>query len=124
MNLRESLATMVFSCDVRLISKLWGNRGRTPFPISKPKFGALCYNPSAESNRLSQYFNKRCKSVITASLAWVLAQSGVTAAILGASKADQLDLTSKPADFTIDEDEKAFCNLAWCNLPRPAIPPG
>ena len=86
--------------------------------------GVVCYNPLAESNRLSQYFNKRCKSVITASLAWVLAQSGVTSAILEALKADQLDLTLKAADFTIDEDEKAFCNLAWCNLPRPATPPG
>ena len=78
----------------------------------------------AEANRLSEFFNKRGKSIITASIAWVLAQPGVTSAILGASKADQLDLTLKAADFTLEEEEKAFCNLAWYNLPRPANPPG
>jgi hypothetical protein len=48
-----------------------------------------------------------------------LALSGVTSAILGASRVDYLDLTLKAADFTLDEDEKAFSNLAWYNLPRP-----
>ena len=77
-----------------------------------------------ESNRLSEFFNKRGKSIITASIAWVLSQSGVTSAILGASKADQLDLTLKAADFILEEEEKAFCNLSWYNLPRPLTPPG
>jgi len=74
--------------------------------------GVLCYNPLAESKRLSEFFNKRGKSIIIASIAWVLEQSGVTSAIFGASKVDHLDLTLKAADFTLDEDEKAFSNLA------------
>jgi aryl-alcohol dehydrogenase-like predicted oxidoreductase len=56
----------------------------------------------AESNRLSEFFNKRGKSIITASIAWVLSQSGVTSAILGASRPDQLDLTLKAADFILE----------------------
>jgi len=77
----------------------------------------------AEANRLNEFFNKRGKSIITVSIAWVLMQSGVSSAILGASRADQLDLTLKAADLTLDEEEKAFCNLAWYNLPKTAIPP-
>lgn len=71
----------------------------------------------AEANRLSEFFNKRGKSIITASIAWVLSQPGVTCAILGASKADQLDLTLKAADFTLEEDEKAFVTLHGITYP-------
>jgi aryl-alcohol dehydrogenase-like predicted oxidoreductase len=68
----------------------------------------LCYNPLAELKRLSEFFNKRGKSITTALIAWVLAQSEFTSPISRGSRPDQLDLTLKAADFKLDEGEKAF----------------
>jgi aryl-alcohol dehydrogenase-like predicted oxidoreductase len=68
----------------------------------------LCYNPLAELKRLSEFLYKRGKSIITASIAWVFAQSEFTSPIFKGSRPDQLDLTLKAADFTLDEGEKAF----------------
>jgi len=75
-----------------------------------------------EANRLSEYFSQRGKSIITASLAWVLNQPGITSAILGASRPDQLDLTLKASEFVLDAEEKAICDLVWYNLPRLSYP--
>lgn len=62
----------------------------------------LCYNPLAESKRLSEFFNKRGKSIITVSIAWVLAQSEVASPIFRGFRPDQLDLTLKAADFALE----------------------
>ncbi len=54
----------------------------------------------------------------TASIAWVLAQPGITSAIVGASRAEQLEATLAAADMTLDDDTKAAFDAVWWSLPR------
>jgi aryl-alcohol dehydrogenase-like predicted oxidoreductase len=67
---------------------------------------------------LGSYFDGRNKSLTHVALSWVLAQSGVTCAILGASKPEQLVDSLRGVDLTLDADETAVCNDAWYLLPR------
>jgi 1-deoxyxylulose-5-phosphate synthase len=73
--------------------------------------------------RLRQHFDSRGASLVSAAVAWVLAQPGVTSAIVGASKPEQLDASLAAPDFTLDERDREVCDLAWYTLPRPARPP-
>ncbi|QEH34660.1 General stress protein 69 [Aquisphaera giovannonii] len=59
--------------------------------------------------------------VATASVAWVLAQPGITSAIVGASRPEQLDATLPAADLTLDDETKAAFDAAWWSLPRRPI---
>jgi aryl-alcohol dehydrogenase-like predicted oxidoreductase len=74
--------------------------------------------------RLGQFFGPRGKSLVQVAVAWVLAQPGITSAIVGASRPEQLDESLKAADLTLDAGEMEACNLAWYSLPRPAKAPG
>ncbi|HZT82600.1 MAG TPA: aldo/keto reductase, partial [Gemmataceae bacterium] len=73
--------------------------------------------------RLRQFFAPRGKSLVTVAVAWVLAQPGITSAIVGASRPEQLDESLAAAELTLDAEELEACNLAWQALPRPANPP-
>jgi aryl-alcohol dehydrogenase-like predicted oxidoreductase len=74
--------------------------------------------------RLRQVFEPRGKSLVTAAVAWVLQQPGVTSAIIGASKPEQLDQSLAAVSFPFEPDEREACDIAWLNLPRPGKPPG
>ena len=54
----------------------------------------------------------------TASVAWVLAQPGITSAIVGASRPEQLADTLAAADMTLDDETKAAFDAVWWTLPR------
>jgi aryl-alcohol dehydrogenase-like predicted oxidoreductase len=69
--------------------------------------------------QLRQHFEPRGKSLVTVAVAWVLAQPGITSAIVGASKAEQLDASLASVDCTLDAQDQEVCNLAWYSLPRP-----
>ena len=56
-------------------------------------------------------------------MAWVLAQPGITSAIVGASKPEQLDKSLAAVKMTLDSDEMAECNRLWYDLPRPMAAP-
>ena len=73
--------------------------------------------------QLQQYFQPRGKALIQVAIAWVLAQPGITSAIVGASKPDQLDGSLGAVNLTLDANEMDACNRAWYHLPRPMIPP-
>lgn len=60
----------------------------------------------------------------TVAVSWVLAQPGVTAAIIGASKPEQLDATLAAAAFTLDDEMKQACDAAWWSLPRRPVVEG
>ena len=64
----------------------------------------------------------RGRSLIQVAVAWVLAQSGITSAIVGASKPEQLDESLAAVQVTLENDELEACNLAWYRLPRPMAP--
>ncbi len=73
---------------------------------------------------LKEFFGPRQKSLSQVALAWVLAQPGITSAILGASRPDQLAESLPGVDLKLDQEETDFCNSVWYRLPRlknPAI---
>lgn len=71
---------------------------------------------------LGDFFAARGKSLTHAALAWVLAQDGVTSAILGASRPDQLVDSLRGVDTTLNEEERRACDDAWFRLPRERDP--
>ena len=74
-------------------------------------------------HHLQKYFQGRGKSILQVAIAWVLAQPGITSAIVGASKPEQLDASLAAVNLKLDADELAECNRAWYHLPRPMVPP-
>ncbi|MFO0842743.1 MAG: aldo/keto reductase [Gemmataceae bacterium] len=73
--------------------------------------------------QLKAHFDRKGVSLVCAAVAWVLAQPGVTSAILGASRAEQLGESLAGAGLTLDAEDREACNLAWYSLPRPTKPP-
>jgi len=67
---------------------------------------------------LQKFFQPRGKSLIQVAIAWVLAQPGITSAIVGASKPEQLDASLAAVNLTLDAEELEVCNRAWYHLPR------
>ena len=55
---------------------------------------------------LSQLAEKAGVSLVTLSIAWVLANQAITAPIIGASRPDQLDASLAAAEFMLDDDLK------------------
>jgi aryl-alcohol dehydrogenase-like predicted oxidoreductase len=74
--------------------------------------------------RLRQFFEPRGRSLVTVAVAWVMRQPGVTSAIVGASRPEQLDASLAAASTDLDAEECAACDAAWYSLPRPPKVPG
>ncbi len=74
-------------------------------------------------DRLRRVLEPRGKSLVRVAVAWVLAQPGITAAIVGASRPEQLDDSLAAVDLTLDAEERETCNLLWYGLPRPVSAP-
>jgi aryl-alcohol dehydrogenase-like predicted oxidoreductase len=73
-------------------------------------------------DRLATFVEGRGKSLTHVALAWVLAQPGITSAILGASRPEQLRDSLAGVDLTLDEAELKACDDAWYALPRERDP--
>ncbi|MFN4259964.1 MAG: aldo/keto reductase [Gemmataceae bacterium] len=71
---------------------------------------------------LQDFMRQRSRSLASAAVAWVLAQPGITAAIIGASRPEQLDATLAATDLRLDAEEMEVCAQAWYSLPRPLQP--
>lgn len=67
---------------------------------------------------LGRFVEERGKSLTHVALAWVLSRPGITSAILGASKPEQLRDSLGGVDMTLDEELLEACDGAWYNLPR------
>jgi aryl-alcohol dehydrogenase-like predicted oxidoreductase len=67
---------------------------------------------------LRRHFEARGVSLVSAAVAWVLAQPGITAAIIGASRPEQLDASLAAANLTLTPEDREVCHLAWYSLPR------
>jgi 1-deoxyxylulose-5-phosphate synthase len=72
--------------------------------------------------RLERFLQPRGKSILQAAIAWVLAQPGVTSAIIGASRPEHLDQSLAAADVSLDAEELAACDRVWFELPRRPAP--
>jgi aryl-alcohol dehydrogenase-like predicted oxidoreductase len=67
---------------------------------------------------LRAYCGRRGWALATASVAWVLHQWGITSAIVGASRADQLETTLAGAELEFDDDARAAFDSVWWSMPR------
>ena len=61
---------------------------------------------------------------MSVAVAWVLAQPGVSTAIIGASRPDQLDANLAALDVTLDDELREICDAAWWSLPRRPVSDG
>jgi 1-deoxyxylulose-5-phosphate synthase len=68
--------------------------------------------------KLKAFCREHNISVAQLAIAWVLAQPAITSAIVGASKAEQLDQTLPAVDLVLDEQMLAACDDVWYQLPR------
>jgi aryl-alcohol dehydrogenase-like predicted oxidoreductase len=60
----------------------------------------------------------RGKSITHVALRWALEQPGITAAIVGASRAAQLQDSLGALDIELDDADRRACDEAWYALPR------
>jgi aryl-alcohol dehydrogenase-like predicted oxidoreductase len=67
---------------------------------------------------LQTYFAGRGISLTHAALAWVRAQEGITAPIIGASRPEQLTDSLSSLNLVLDADAMAVCHNEWFDLPR------
>ena len=72
--------------------------------------------------KLGDYLAGRGKSLTHVALAWVLAQPGITSAIVGASRPEQLQDSLSALDITLQAEELAACDDVWFDLPRERDP--
>ncbi len=73
-------------------------------------------------DHLGRFLEPRGKSLTHVALAWVLQQPGVTSAIVGASRPEQLQDSLRAVDVVLDEDELRACDDVWYQLPRERDP--
>lgn len=71
---------------------------------------------------LQKFLTTRNRPLIQVALAWVLEQNGITSAIVGATRAGQLDQSLPAIHMVLSEEERAACDAVWYQLPR--TPPG
>ena len=67
---------------------------------------------------LKTHAEKRGKSLTGMAIRWVLDQPGITSAILGASRPEQLKESLAAYRVELDEADREHCDAAWYNLPR------
>ncbi len=67
---------------------------------------------------LRRFFEPRGKPLASAAIAWVLRQPGITSAIVGASRPEQLEATLAAPDLVLDEQERQVLDDVWFQLPR------
>jgi len=73
---------------------------------------------------LAKEAEARGLALASVAVAWTLAQEGITSAIIGASRADQLDATIAGASLTLDPELAKLCESVWWHLPRRPVVEG
>ena len=68
--------------------------------------------------RLAADVASRGKSLTHVALRWVLDQPGISSAIVGASKPEQLADSLRALTIELDDTDRAACDGAWYALPR------
>jgi aryl-alcohol dehydrogenase-like predicted oxidoreductase len=71
---------------------------------------------------LKRFLAPRDRSLTHVALAWVLAQPGITSAILGASRPEQLEDSLRGVGLSLNDEERAACDTVWYQLPRQRDP--
>ena len=73
---------------------------------------------------LQQVVESKELNMVSVSVAWVLKQAGITSAIIGASKPEQLDANLAASSVEFDDELDAACEAAWWSLPRKPVDEG
>ncbi len=73
---------------------------------------------------LAKEVESRGLALAAVATAWVLAQPGVTSAIIGASRPEQLDATLAGAELALDAELTRLCDEVWARLPRRPVVEG
>ena len=73
---------------------------------------------------LKQVVNAKGLNMVSVAVAWVLAQPGITSALIGASKPEQLDANFAALEVELDGELVEACEAAWWNLPRRPVQEG
>jgi aryl-alcohol dehydrogenase-like predicted oxidoreductase len=68
--------------------------------------------------RLAKECEARGLALVSVAVAWVLAQDGVTSAIIGASRPEQLAASLAAAELRLDPELAKLCGELWWELPR------
>ena len=63
-------------------------------------------------------------NLVSVAVAWVIAQAGITSAIIGASKPEQLDANLAALEVTFDDELSEACDAVWWSLPRRPVVEG
>jgi aryl-alcohol dehydrogenase-like predicted oxidoreductase len=77
---------------------------------------------SAAVARLQDFLAAGNTSLTQVASAWVLAQPGVTAPIVGATSPEQLRYSLPATDLRLDAEEMEVDNEGWFTLPRHSDP--
>lgn len=88
--------------------------------IYRRRYWAEPYFDAVET--LRAFFEPRGKPLVHVALAWVLAQPGITSAIVGASRPEQLGESLGAVEVGLAEEELAACDEVWYRLPRERDP--
>jgi 1-deoxyxylulose-5-phosphate synthase len=67
---------------------------------------------------LKSYAQSRGWNLATAAVAWILHQPGITSAIIGASRPDQLRATLAAPDLHFDDEARKAFDAVWWTIPR------
>jgi aryl-alcohol dehydrogenase-like predicted oxidoreductase len=73
---------------------------------------------------LKQVVEGKGLNMVSVAVGWVLQQPGITSAIIGASKPEQLDANLAAPDVLFDDELTAACEAAWWSLPRKPVAEG
>ncbi len=69
-------------------------------------------------DRLDAFVQERGHKLVHVALAWVLCKPGITSAIVGASRPEQLEESLKGVATVLNSEVQAACDEAWFSLPR------
>lgn len=67
---------------------------------------------------LAKVVEQRSQDLVSVAVAWVVARDGVTSAIIGASRPEQLDASLAGAELELDAETLEACDALWWKLPR------
>lgn len=74
--------------------------------------------------QLKEVVEGRELEMVSVAIAWVLAQQGISSAIIGASRPQQLDANVAALEIELDEELSHACDQAWWSLPRRPVAEG
>lgn len=72
-------------------------------------------------DELRPHAESRGMELASLAVAWAMRQPGVTSAIVGASRPEQLAASLKAPDIELDDGLRAACDALWWSLPRRAV---